>query len=405
MARRILIYTNHFSPENFKVNEIAETLNDGENRIKVITCIPNYPSGKIYPGYGFFKNTREQRGNMTIRRMPMIPRGSGSKLRLVFNYISYFISVFFYTLYLSLKRERYDIVFVHHTSPIFIAVSPVLYKFFFRKSKLVLWDLDIWPDTLQAIGVIKGSRSLAIVESFVKFIYGKYDHILVGSESFVEIVSNRVKNVPVSYFPNWAEGVFTERKIVVPEPEPSFPDGLKIMFAGNIGQAQDIQSVFRAAQLLKDKNIHWLIVGDGRMKKWLVDEVEKSGMQNRFHFYGNHPITNMPYFFSKADVMLVSLKDEVIFRKTVPAKLQAYMAFEKPILGMLSGEGAGIINDSGCGWVANCGNYHQLAEQIKGILSLSEADLLVRASSGKKYFDNHFKKELRISQLQAIFNS
>jgi len=405
VARRILIYTNHFSPENFKVNEIAETFNDGTNVIKVITCIPNYPSGKIYPGYGFFKKSKERIGGMTVRRLPMIPRGSGSKIRLVLNYISYFTSVFLYTFWLSVKRERYDVVFVHHTSPILIALSPLIYKFFFRKSKMVLWDLDIWPETLEAVGVLKSKRSLAMVESFVRFIYNRYDHILVGSKSFEQIVGDRVKNVPVSYFPNWAEDVFIRRDIIKPDNPVYFPEGMKIMFAGNLGQAQDVQNVFKAAELVRDLNVHWLIVGDGRMKKWFEDEVISNGMQEKVHFYGNNPIRYMPWFFSHADVMLVSLRDEPIFRKTVPAKLQAYMAFEKPVLAMISGEGADIINVSGCGWTAPCGNYVELAEKVKEILNTNSSELLRIAEAGKKYFDAHFRKELRFRQLENIFDS
>lgn len=404
MARRILIYTNHFFPENFKVNEIADTLNDGKNEIEVITCVPNYPAGKIYDGFGFFTNHKEQKGGMLIRRLPMIPRGSGSKPRIILNYLTYFISTVFYTLYIALFKKRFDVVFVHHTSPIMISISPIIYKLFNWKSKLILWDLDIWPDTLKAVGVLNNSKILGFIEFFVKRIYGRYDHILVGSKSFVEIVEKRVKGVPVSYFPNWAEDVFTQRKIMVPAKEPSFPEGLKIMFAGNIGTAQDIVSVFEAAKLLRKEPVSWLFVGDGRMKKWVEDKVKEEKMEDQFHFYGNNPITLMPYFFSKADVMLVSLKDEEIFKQTVPAKVQAYMAFEKPILGMLSGEGAQIIEDADCGWSCDNGDYKALAEQVKSLVKVNSEELTVKAKNGKKYFDVHFKKELRFEQLNKIFD-
>lgn len=400
---RILIYTNHFSPENFKVNEIAEALNSEENQLTVITCIPNYPSGKIYPGYGFFTRTREKRGNMLIRRLPMIPRGSGSKLRIVLNYFTYFLSVLFYTFYISIAKKRFDVVFVHHTSPIFIAISPVIYKFFRRKSRLILWDLDIWPDTLKAVDAVKSEKVLSIIEKMVKAIYSKYDHILVGSKSFVKIVEERVKGVPVSYFPNWAEDVFTKRKITPLDPHPFIPSGLKIMFAGNMGEAQDIKTVFKAALALKNLPVSWLFVGDGRMRKWLETEVQENKMEDKFYFYGNHPIKAMPYFFSKADIMLVSLKDEEIFRKTVPAKLQAYLAFEKPILGVLSGEGAQIINESNCGWVSDSGNVEALQENVKRVINSSVEDLETKAKNGKNYFETHFKKELRLKQLQDLF--
>lgn len=404
MARRILIYTNHFFPENFKVNEIADTLNVEGNEIEVVTCVPNYPSGKIFPGYGYFKKNKEKKGNMLIRRLPMIPRGSGSKIRIVLNYLTYFISTLCYSVYIGIFKKRFDVVFVHHTSPIMISISPILYKLFKPKCKLVLWDLDIWPDTLKAVGALNNKRLLSLVESFVKQIYKRYNHILVGSKSFVEIVERRVQGVPVSYFPNWAEDVFTKREIIVPEKKPDFPDGLKIMFAGNIGTAQDITSVFKAAELLKSEPINWLFVGDGRMKAWLEKKVEEEKMEEKITFYGNNPIKSMPYFFSNADVMLLSLKDEEIFKQTVPAKLQAYMAFEKPVLGMLSGEGAQIIKDANCGWTCDNGDYKALALRVKEILATSQEERGLKAKNGKSFFDIHFKKELRFEQLNKIFD-
>ena len=122
MAKRVLIYTNHFYPENFKVNEIAALFAGEDLEVQVITGVPNYPAGKIYEGYGFFKRNKEKVGEVRVKRLPLIPRGSGSGIRLIFNYLSYFLSTFFYTVYLSFFKKKYDVVFVHHTSPIFVAI-------------------------------------------------------------------------------------------------------------------------------------------------------------------------------------------------------------------------------------------------------------------------------------------
>ena len=400
MAKSVLVYTNHYYPENFKINEVVEAFDQRGYKVTVITCIPNYPSGKIYPGYGFFKKNKEKKGNVTVRRLPLIPRGSGSKIRMVLNYLSYFFSVMLYTFYLILFKKRYDFVFVHHTSPLFIAISPILYKKLKRKTKLILWDLDIWPDTLKALDVIKNEKTLKKIERIVIRIYRNYDQILVTSQSFVSIVRNRVNNVPVSYFPNWAEDVFTKGTIEIPEIEPDFSfNGLKIMFAGNIGESQDTACIFETMKMLKKENINWLFVGDGRMKQSLEDLVLKEGMQDKVAFYGNYPIRYMPYFFSKADVMLLSLKDKEVFRNTVPAKLQAYMAFEKPVIAMISGEGANIIRVSNCGWVTDSGNFHELAGIIQTVEKLDKAELLSTGLKGSNYFNLHFSKELRFNQL------
>ena len=400
MAKSILVYTNHFYPENFKINEIVQDLDKKGYEIKVITCIPNYPSGQIFPEYGFFKNNKEKHGNLTIRRLPMIPRGSGSKIRMVLNYLSYFFSVFVYTQYLILFKKRYDCIFVHHTSPLFIAISPVFYKKLRRKTKLILWDLDIWPDTLKALDVIKSERTLNLIERIVVRIYKSYDEILVTSKSFVSIVRNRIPNVPVSYFPNWAEEVFTERIILTPDIRPKFnSNGLKIMFAGNIGDSQDIECIFNAIKMLKDENINWFFVGDGRMRQSLENLVLKENLAEKVTFYGNYQIAYMPYFFNNADVMLLSLKDKEVFKNTVPAKLQSYMAFEKPVLAMLSGEAAEIINESKCGWVTDSGNYNGLVKQILLVKKMSKEELKAIGKNGKNFFDLNFKKDLRMTQL------
>ncbi|MGV3629837.1 MAG: glycosyltransferase family 4 protein [Bacteroidota bacterium] len=403
MAKRILIYTNHFFPENFKVNEIVDTLKEDDVKIRVVTCVPNYPTGRFFDGYGIFKRSREVQGNVTIRRLPMISRGKGSRLRLVMNYVSYFCSTLLYTLYMAIIRRKYDVVFVHHTSPIMITYPPRVYKFFFRKTKLILWDLDIWPDTLKAVDVVTGEKTLRRIEKLVMFLYKKYDHILVGSQSFVEIVKKRVNNITVSYFPNWAEDNIANREIIVPEKEPVFPStGLNIMFAGNIGQAQDMESVFRIAQEVRDLPVNWLFVGDGRMRSWLEQESKKQDMEQAFYFYGNNPITLMPYFFSKADIMLVSLKEAEIFAKTVPAKVQAYMASGKPILGMISGEGAALIREAGCGWTAESSDYKGMADHIREHNGISADELSRIGNKGREFYLSHFRKELRTVQLRKL---
>ncbi len=152
MAKRILIYTNHFYPEQFKINEIVSWLSEKNYHIRVVTCIPNYPSGKFFSGYGISSIKDDYHlNNVVVNRLPLIPRGSGSYFMLFLNYLTYFISSFFFTLYLVIFKSKYDKIFVHHTSPIFIAIHPIIYGLFYKTEKY-LWDLDIWPDTLLALG-------------------------------------------------------------------------------------------------------------------------------------------------------------------------------------------------------------------------------------------------------------
>lgn len=405
MAKRILIYTNHFSPENFKVNDIAEILSEEGNTVHVVTGIPNYPNGKIPAGYGLFSKTFERiKPNLTVRRLPLITRGSGSKLRIVINYLSYFTSTFFYTLGLSFFYKKYDIVFVHHTSPIFIAISPIFYKWI-KKSQLILWDLDMWPDTLVAIGIIKSQRFVRILEKGMKWIYSNYDHILLGSEGFLKKAKSRVNAEKIQYFPNWAEKFFVDSDVEIGLNILNFPLSFTVTYAGNVGEAQDFNSVFKAMIHLKQYEINWMIIGDGRYKNKLEKNVLLAGLNEKVHFLGNHSIEKMPSFFNKSDVMFLSLKNEEIFNMTVPAKLQAYMASGRPVVAMLSGEGAELIKKSNCGFVSESGDFMNFAEMILKLYRMSPEHRKQLGVNGELFYSNHFDIQNRKSQLSKIVNS
>jgi glycosyltransferase involved in cell wall biosynthesis len=410
MAKKILVYTNHYFPENFKINDIVSHFDDQKYSVKVITGIPNYPSGKIFQNYGYLKKNNEIKGNVKIRRLPLITRGKGSALRLFLNYISYFLSVLIYTIYLILFNKKYDVIFVHHTSPIFIAISPCLYKIFNKQVKMILWDLDIWPESLEATGEIKNKNILYSIKKLVEILYNKFDIILVGSNSFIEIIKKRVKNVPVIYFPNWAEDVFNAGLIddsttKTETQTETQTENLKIMFAGNIGEAQDVYSVLKLIDKCKNKHIDWFFVGDGRMKNWLERELNLITILGEINFLGSHPLLKMPSFFKQADIMLLSLKNDTLFSKTVPAKLQAYLGSAKPVLGMISGESKKIIVDSGAGWCSDSGDIEGAYNNICEILKCNYNQLSEKGLSGLNYYNKKFNKNLRLVQIDNIIKN
>lgn len=402
MAKRILIYTNHFYPENFKVNEIADILVEQGNYVHVITGLPNYPTGKIFEGYGFFKKNNEKiKDNLTVKRLPLIPRGGGSKFRLILNYLSYFCSVFCYTLFITFSKKKFDVIFVHHTSPFFITLPPAFYCWI-RRSKSILWDLDMWPDTLVALGIIKSKMLIDLMEWVMTKVYRSYDLILLGSKSFLDKAIERVGNEKAFYFPNWAEKIFENGIFDSPELQYNFPKDFKIMYAGNVGQAQDFKNLFKAIKILKDKPVSWLIVGDGRKREWFEKQVLLEGLESKVIFYGNQQLKHMPYFFSKSDVMFLSLKDELIFHKTVPAKLQAYMASGKPVLAMISGEGANLIKESSGGLVADSGDFKKLSNLVIELLELDREDLKKMGANNLSYYKENFSLKARKEQLKEI---
>lgn len=269
---------------------------------------------------------------------------------------------------------------------------------------MILWDLDLWPDTLIALNVLIEVKLSRFLDKIVTWIYKKYDHVLIGSKSFTDKAASRIDKSKIDYFPNWAEDVFTKNKIIIPDSHPELPAGFSLMYTGNIGEAQDFDNIFKAIELLKYENINWLFAGDGRMRKKLENLIQSAGLESKVTFTGNQPLKTMPFFFSKADIMFLSLQNKDIFSKTVPAKLQAYMAAGKPIVGMLSGEGKNIIEASDCGICAESGDYKTFSNAIKQMISNKEKLKTYQFNSQQSY-NLHFSKIERKKQLMKLINT
>ena len=398
MAKRILIYTNHFYPEQFKINEIVKWLSQTESEIRVITGLPNYPSGKIYKNYS---SKVELKNNVTVNRLLLIPRGSGSSLMMILNYLSYFISGLIFTFYIAFFKKKYDYIFVHHTSPILVAVHPKIYSIF-HKTKCYLWDLDIWPETLVAMNIINSNLLSSIIEKFVMWIYSSYDTILIGSKSFEPIIKKRFKN-RISYFPNWADDQI-ENKMSLSKNHLNFftKDKTVIMYTGNIGFAQGFSELIPIIRELESL-AYWIFIGDGRYKKTFSSLINEKELDNCVEFIDPINVSEIPSYISNADCLFLSLKSGDIFSKTVPAKLQTYMALSKPVIGVISGEGAEIIKQSKCGFVEEKNNFKNLVELIKKVNTLSKKELETLGQNGNKYYNKHFSSNIRKKQILNLF--
>lgn len=406
---RILIISNYFYPEEFKINDLAFDLVKEGYKVEVITGIPNYPKGKFFNGYSFFTKNIEFFDNLKIVRLPLIPRGDGSKFMLILNYISYFFSLFFYSFYLAFFK-KFDFIIVHHVSPIFLGLPAILIKKI-QGIKMIFWNLDLWPEAVSHY--LKSNLINKLVIRFlniiVQFIYDNTDKLLVSSKSFKNHALIRGFNKEnIVYFPNWAESIYTKNtSIFLDTSVYNFPkNSFKIMFAGNIGEGQDMNSVLKTIEYTNkiNKNIFWIFLGDGRMKLLFENNVKSKNLSDVVVFLGRQPLKYMPSFFKCADAMLLSLRDGDVYNKTVPAKLQAYMASKKPVLGMINGEGASLIRESKCGLVASAGNYKDLSMNILE-LENNPADLKNFAKNSGDYYDLNYSKKNALKKVIAIFES
>ncbi|MHC1779107.1 MAG: glycosyltransferase family 4 protein [Bacteroidales bacterium] len=400
--KKILFVTQYFYPEDFKGNDIAFDL-ARENEVTVITAVPNYPQGSFFEGYGTFKKTREFINGVKIIRVPIISRGNAGALRLLLNYFSYVITASIYILKLALT-EKFNLVFVQQLSPVTMALPGVLYKKI-RKVPMFLWVLDLWPESLQYAGGVNNQLILGFFNRIVKSIYNNSTKILISSKAFKNSIFEKgISDDKLIYFPNWAEEIF-EGQDKQEEDIPILLSGFIVMFAGNIGESQDFNSIMRAALLLKsEKNIKFIIIGDGRKKSWVDSFIIENQLENTVQMLGRFPLNSMPSFFAKADLMIVSLKDESIFSLTAPAKIQAYMASSKPIIAILNGEGAALIREADCGTAVCAGDYESLAKEIIRFKELPSDKLKKFGENGRIYYNRYFSKQFCLNNLHQFLD-
>ena len=388
--KRCLLITNHFYPETFRCNDIAFELVKRGYEVKVMTAIPDYPEGKYHKGYSLFKKRVEKIDGVTVVRVPHIPRGNGKALRMIVHYASSMFFFFFYALYQAIFH-KYDCIFIHNTSPAFICLPAVLIKKI-RRTPIDHWILDMWPESLAA-GGINNKKAYNIIEKMMGMIYRNSDIIHISSMGFKRLLIEKgVPEEKIEYLPNFCEDTSgnTELKSI-----PELPNGFVVMFAGNIGEAQNMENVMKSALLLKEeKDIHFVLVGDGRKKQWIEDFVKDNALDETVHLMGRWPIDTMSSFFAKADVMLVSLADEVAFNLVLPAKVQAYMVNKKPILAMLNGEGQEVIKTAKCGWSVNSDDVEGMAKKLRELSHMTQDELKAIGENGYRFYAENFELNL-----------
>ena len=402
---KILLVTQYFYPENFKSNDIAFELAKRGYDVTVLTGLPNYPKGKIYKGYGIFKKRKETVNGVKIIRTLVNPRGKGGGMMLALNYISWAVIASFRAFFLALNK-KFDTVIVHETSPITQGFPALVIKKI-QSIPIYFWVLDLWPESLQSAGGINNRYVLDFFTAVTRLMYRKSDKILISSRGFRQSILEKGDFADkLIYFPNWAEDIFSNINKSENLSLPELPNGFRIIFAGNIGEAQDFEHVMKAALLLKEnKSIKFILIGDSRKKLWVDNFINKNNLNDTVYAIGRFPIETMPYFFSKADVMLLSLKDDYIFSLTAPAKLQAYMAAKKPVVAMINGEARNLIAESGCGLSVPACDSKGLADNILELQAMHPDKLKNMGLSGFNYYKKYFTKDICITNLENILKN
>jgi len=398
---RILVISQYFWPETFRVNDVVEYLRKNNHHVDVLTGVPNYPEGKLFDEYKLDKKKFNNYYGASIFRVPVFLRKDGSKIFLFLNYISFVLSSIIFGFFL-LRKKNYDLVFSFATSPLTSSLSAIFFSKI-KSCKSFIWVLDLWPDILLELKIIKNVFLYKSISLISRFIYNNFDYILSQSKSFQERISyynnNNNNNI---YFPAWSENIKKNKNNITKyDNDKSF----KIVFTGNVGEAQNFDKVLEAARILKNHHdIKWIIVGSGRELEKIKKITELESISN-FILEGKISLQDINYYHSVADVLFISLKSGKAISSTIPGKLQTYLEANKFILGMIDGESKKIIQDSGMGCCVDPDSPEDLAKKI--LYLKNNPDIIKKinnSTQGREYLDKNFNKDFILNGLIKNFN-
>lgn len=403
---RILVLSQYFWPESFIINDIVRVLNEQGHVVVVATGKPNYPDGEVFDGYRAAGMQREHYlDRIEVVRVPVWPRGRGGARNLVLNYLSFVFSGLLCFPWM-LRKQQFDAILVFAPSPILQAIPAIPLKWL-KNAKLGLWIQDLWPESLAATGYVQNRRALAMVAWFVKGIYRCCDILLIQSQAFFESVSRFVPENRIVYFPNSVDVSATVSGASARLPM-ALADQLEahfcVVFAGNLGKAQALDTLLQAAFQLRDKpEFRLVLVGSGSQLAWVASQVQTLALDNVI-LAGRFPMDTMPAIFERASALLVSLTNEEIFAQTIPSKIQAYLAAGRPILASLNGEGARVVLEAGAGVVSPAEHVGALVENIKHLMSLDGSERARMGRAGREYFDKNFEMSGQVRKLVNILS-
>ncbi|MFJ5768863.1 glycosyltransferase family 4 protein [Psychrobacillus sp. NPDC093180] len=386
---KILVVCQYYYPEPFRISDICETLVGKGHDVTVLTGLPNYPEGQVLEGYRHGRKRNEVLNGVKVIRSFEIGRGN-NKLKLFLNYFSFAVSGSLKALFMN---EKFDVVLVNQLSPVMMGIPAIVYKKK-HKTKVLLYCLDLWPDSLAAGGIKESSMIYKFFMKLSKWIYNSADSIAVTSSMFKEYFRSTLGEYKkeIHHLPQYAEDLFSE-SIEVPK-----NDKYNFVFAGNIGDMQSVETIVKAAnELCKHSDITFHIVGDGSKLEECKMLSQKMKLDNII-YYGRRPVSEMPYYYALADAMLITLKNNKAISYTLPGKVQSYMAARKPIIGAINGEASHVIRESGCGFCCAAENYKELANLILEFCNSDKKEEM--AIRSYDYYIRNFSKERFISLLE-----
>lgn len=392
---KILIVSQYFYPETFRVNTLAKELVLRGHEVTVLTGYPQYPKGEIYEGYGFDKPYEKVWNGVNIERIKMRPRGHNA-IGMLMNCVTFVTEG---NKWVKRCKEKFDAVYVFEVSPVTVGLPALKYKKKFGTP--VFFNVqDLWPENVEEILGIHNKLIIGVINKIVDKIYRESDKILCSSNGFVENIANRgVPREKLVFWPQFCEKPDFTNAV---KPECYDDNYFNIVFTGNIGDAQGLDLLVDAATKLKEEAVRWYIVGDGRAKGRLEKRVEDELLRDSVYFMGRVSEAEANNYVRFSDCAYLSFKDSKLFDLTIPAKLQTYLACGTPILGAVGGDSARIIEEVKCGLVCEK-NAESVRNSVLRLVDKKCFEDKMRENA-KKYFYEHFSMELLLRELEEIMN-
>lgn len=393
---KILAICQYYYPEPFRIHEICQELVKRGHKVTVLTTYPNYPAGRIYDGYENEGMKREMIDGVDVIRISSRPRKSGA-INLGLSYFDFYLRA---NRFIDRFEEDFDVVYSYQLSPVMQTIPAYRYA---NKHNvpLYVYCLDIWPESI--LDVFPSNKSLFYkwVKQWSVSIYKKADVIGVTSQSFVDYFHEdlSIKDIKVHYLPQHSDDVKGDSDFSVSDDE-----CVDIFYMGNIGESQNMDMIIDAVAMIKNMDGFKLhIVGDGSLYKHSITRVEEEGLSEKIIFYGRKPYSEMPSFYKKADVCLLTLANVSKIGLTIPGKLQNYMAAGKPVIASIGGDAPKVIQEAACGICAKPDDPKALADAIVEFVN-NMSEYREYGVNARNYYLEHFtlKKHVDILEEELI---
>ncbi|MDB9959432.1 glycosyltransferase family 4 protein [Gammaproteobacteria bacterium] len=402
--KKIILLTQFCEPEPQHVGiAFGEKLFDAGFEVEVVTGFPNYPGGKLYPGYKRRLIDSNKLNNIKLTRLWLFFSHSHSKIGRVINYLSFAFSSFIYLLFIAKKNH---IIYVYHP-PITVGLSACFIKLF-KKSKIIIDIQDFWPDTLEATRFITNKYLLNLVSFFCNIVYKRSDHLTVLSNGFKDkLINLGIEKEKISVILNWADDedsyIRYENTRDMTFLDPNF---FNILHAGNLGPAQSLKSLIDASKIITDKgitDIKFIFLGDGMSKNSLIKYAETINAD--VLFIPRVDSSTARIYMEEANVMCVHLDNTPLFEITIPSKIQAYLSSGKPILAAVNGEAGNLVVTAGAGLKANANDPNSIAEAACIFYKMRESELAEMGEKGKEFYLNNLSLDQAIVKTAKLIDS